>query len=346
MKFPKKVILLSVLCLLSTPLLSQEENPLDESESSDKDTLVYFEDFSHLLNLKLYTLIKSNSVTVRYDEEKLILEPNSPVSLGVGFNYKGLGLALGIGLPQSKKNKEKYGKTTRLDIQLNLNTRMIVGLGYFQMYRGYYNSNPGSFVEWNEPYYPVIKDMRTISMGLSAFYVFNHKRFSSKAAFTGTQIQKRSAGSLALGLYGNYDEAYSPEGFVPKEFADSIATDLDIKSFRYFATGVMFGYMYTWVFAKNFFLHLSGIPGFGYKNVQMDFVESDGGTEQKPDFQIYLRGAIGYESKHFYLGITASTLIRNIEYKDYDLAISTNSFRFFVGKRFNVSGKKSRKTSK
>jgi hypothetical protein len=123
-------------------------------------------------------------------------------------------------------------------------------------------------------------------------------------------------------------------------FADSIATDLDISSFKYYAIGISCGYMYTWVFAKGFFLHGAAIPGAGYKNVQMNFAQQSGDPEHKPDLQLYLRGAFGYEFKHFYLGITASTLIRNVEYKDYDLNMSTNSFRFFVGKRFDLSKKK------
>jgi hypothetical protein len=311
--------------------------------SQGNDTIVYFEDLSDLLNINIYTLVKSNSVTIRFEDEKLILRPNSPVSLGFGVNYKGLGIALGLGLPHTQERNDKFGKTSRLDVQMNLNTRWLMGTGYLQIYQGYYHANPGDFTEWGKPNYPTLQEMRTVSLGASAFYVFNHKKFSPKAALSRTQLQKHSAGSLALGLYGSYNEASSPDGFIPKEFADSIATDLDIQSYKFYSIGVMFGYMYTWVFAKRFFLHGSVIPGIGYKNVQMNFTQEGGGTEHKPDGQVFLRAAFGCELKCVYLGVTASTLIRNVKYKDYDIDMSTDSFRFFVGKRFDVTRKKSRK---
>jgi hypothetical protein len=218
-----------------------------------------------------------------------------------------------------------------------------MGMGYLQIYKGYYHANPGDFTQWDQPNYPTLPDMRTVSLGATAFYVFNHKKFSPKAAWSSTQVQRRSAGSLALGLYGNYDEVSSPQGFIPREFSDSIATDLDIKSFKYYSIGVMFGYMYTWVISKNFFLHASAIPGVGYKNIRMNFTSEGGGTEHKPDAQLFLKGTFGYESKHLYLGIMASTLVRNVKYKDYNLDMSTDSFRFFIGKRFNLSRKNSSK---
>ena len=209
------LLYLFVWVIFSPPIFSQVETDVESSYSIEKDTLPYIEDRSNLLNLRIYTLVKSNSVTIQQEDDNVVLRPNSPVSLGFGFNFKGLGLSLGFGLPVSKERQEKYGKTRRLDIQANLNTRRIVGLGYLQIYQGYYMANPGDFTEWNQPNYPTLPDMRTLSLGASAFYVFNHKKFSSKAAFTRTQIQRRSAGSLALGLYGNYDDVNSPEGLIP-----------------------------------------------------------------------------------------------------------------------------------
>ena len=334
---------LKVICLPLLIFISIQAFSWHSAASKKEDTVIYFEDLSHLFNANIYTLVKSNSVIFRFREDRLILRPNSPVSLGFGVNYKGLGIALGIGLPHTKERIDKFGKTSRLDVQMNLNTKWLMGAGHLQIYQGYYHANPGDFTQWNHAYYPALPNMRTLSLGATAFYVFNNKEFSPKAALSRTQIQKQSAGSFVLGLYGNYDEANSPEGFIPKEFADSIATDLDIQSYKYYSLGVMFGYMHTWVIRKKFFLHGSIIPGLGYKNVKMNFAREGGGTEHKPDAQVFLRAAFGYELRHFYLGITASTLVRNVKYNDYNIDMSTDSFRFFVGKRFDLSKKKSGK---
>jgi len=265
------------------------------------------------------------------------LVPNSPSGIGVGFNYSGLGLSLGIGLPQSSSNRNKYGTTKRFDVQMSLYSRLIGGDAYFQLYKGYYNSNPGDFVDWNKDYYPQIPEMQTISIGMNAYYVFNHKKFSNKAAYSRTQIQKKSAGSVALGYFFNYDEVDSPDGFIPKEIPDSIGSDFNVKSFRYFATGVSVGYMYTWVISKSFFLNGSLIPGIGYKDIKVTDGQGESGVEKQPHAQLLIRGAFGYENKHFYAGLTGMTLIRNIEYKDYNINLATEQLRITIGKRFVIN---------
>ena len=56
-------------------------------------------------------------------------------------------------------------------------------------------------------------------------------------------------------------------------------------------------------------------------------------------FQLTIDGALGYENKHFYAGLTGMTLIRNIKYGEYEIDLATEQVRFLVGKRFGI-GKK------
>jgi len=307
--------------------------------SQTDTTQTFYTDKSELLALKAHLLLKNNALEISTNDQRLRLVPNSPLGIGVGFNYSGLGLSLGIGLPQSSGNKNKYGTTNRFDIQGSLYSRLIGGDGYFQIYKGYFNSNPGDFMEWDKDYYPTIPEMRTISFGVNAYYVFNHKKFSNKAAYSRTQIQNKSAGSIALGYFLNYDDVDSPQGFVPPEYHDTIGNDFDIKAFRYFATGISVGYMYTWVISKSFFLNGSLIPGFGYKDIKITDGAGENGIERHPHAQLLVRAALGYENKDFYAGLTGMTLIRNIEYKDYEINLATEQVRFFIGKRFNVKRK-------
>lgn len=299
-------------------------------------TEVYYTDQSDLLALKAYFLYKVNTLEIVNDKERLILAPNSPLGIGIGFNLKGIGLALGIGLPQSANNLKKYGSTSRFDMQMSIYAKRIGGDAYLQLYKGYYNVNPQDFVQWDKDYFPQIPDMHTISFGANAYYIVNHKRFSNKAAYSRTQIQQKSAGSVTLGYFLNYDEADLPKGVIPEEFPDSIGYDFDIRSFRYFATGISIGYMYTWVISSRFFINGSFIPGFGYKDIKLTDGKGESSVEKQPHIQLLLRGAIGYESRHFYAGLTGSTLIRNITYKDYDINLATEQIRFSIGKRFRI----------
>jgi hypothetical protein len=176
--------------------------------------------------------------------------------------------------------------------------------------------------------------MESISTGLNANYIFKHQKFSSKAAYTQTQIQDQSAGSFTLGFFINYDEVNSPNGFIPSEIPDSLATDFSIRSFRYFATGFSIGYMYTWVLSRHFFLHGSLIPGLGYKNIRLSDNEGISESENQPHVQLQLRAGLGYEHRFFYMGIYGFSLVRNIRYKSYDIDLATEQIRFYIGKRF------------
>ena len=322
------VKILLILCIVSIQV-----NSVFSQTSVNNE---YISDYSHLLALKTYLLIKANSVAIINNKDRITLVPNSPLGIGAGFNFKGIGLALGIGLPHSTESITKYGRTDRFDMQASLYSSHLGGDAYFQYYKGYYNANPGDFVNWDKEYLPQIPAMQTISFGANLYYVFNNKKFSNKAAYSRTQVQLKSAGSFVLGYFLNYDEVQSSNGFVPKEFPDSIAMDFDIRSFRYFATGISVGYMYTWVITDHFFFNGSFIPGVGYKDILLNTLEGEKDIERKPHAQLLLRGALGYETRYFYMGLSGLSLIRNIQYKDYDINIATGQLRIFIGKRFRI----------
>ena len=48
---------------------------------------------------------------------------------------------------------------------------------------------------------------------------------------------------------------------------------------------------------------------------------------------------MGYEFRSFYIGATGSVILRSFKYKDYEVDLGTEQFRFIIGKRFDVSRK-------
>jgi hypothetical protein len=308
--------------------------------SDPDDSIIYYLDYSDLLAFRIYTNTKWNALDINKDENTLQLRPNGPTALGVGFNYKSYGLGIAIGIPKSASSNEKYGKTNRFDLQVNLYTQKIGIDGFVQFYKGYYIANPEDFIEWENDYFPQLPGMKIYSIGLNAFYIFNSNKFSYKAAFVRNQVQKKSAGSLITGLFGQLDVAETELGFIPLEFPDSIRSNFDLKAFNTLAVGVTVGYLYTWVISKKFFLNIGLTPGFGLQAINLETIAGEKSTKYAPAGQLAARGALGFDSKYFYAGITGFTIWRSFKYKDYELGLATEQLRFFIGKRFDLSKKR------
>ena len=182
--------------------------------------------------------------------------------------------------------------------------------------------------------------MKIYSFGLNAFYIFNSNKFSYKAAFVRNQVQIKSAGSLICGIFSQLDVAETQQGFIPHEFPDSIRSNFDLKAFKTLAVGVTVGYLYTWVISKKFFLNIGVTPGFGLQAINLETITGEKSTEYAPAGQLAARGALGFDSKYFYAGITGFTIWRSFKYKGYELGLATEQLRFFIGKRFDLSKKR------
>jgi hypothetical protein len=304
-------------------------------------TDLYYEDLTDLLSLKLFTLTKSNTLSVIHPPDGSVnLKPNGNTGLGLGFNYKFIGIALSFGVPSSQASIEKYGNTNDFDLQVSFFGRKIGFDGYLQGYKGYYMANPQDHVDWNESYYPQVSDLRILSIGANAFYLFNSKNFSYKAAYLRNVVQKKSAGSFSTGIYFYQDLVTSDNGFLPDEVSDSTWSSFDLKQFNSLSIGISAGYQYTFVIKENFFISLQATPGLGYRRLSGNTDDEDLGIVNQLAGQILARAAIGYEFKHFYVGAMASTIVRSFKYKDFEVDLGTEQFRVMIGKRFDVGRKK------
>ena len=303
-------------------------------------TSLYFDDLTQLLSVRLFTLTKSNTLDIiNSTEGRITLRPNGNTNLGVGVNYKFIGIALSIGLPSTQSSIEKFGRTSRFDLQVSSFGKRLGFDGFLQGYKGYYMANPQDHVEWDKPYYPQISDLSVFSAGASAFYIFNNKQFSYKAAYLRNVVQKMSAGSFSAGIYFYQDLVKSNNGFVPQEVGDSIWSDFDLKEYNAISTGFSAGYQYTFVIRGNLFISLQAAPGLGYRYLSGRSVNGKLGVENQLAGQVLARLAIGYEFKHFYVGAMGSTIVRSFKYKDYTIDLGTEQFRIMIGKRFDVNRK-------
>jgi len=327
----KNLWLISVLLTGWISQIYSQDDTLGDSSNQ------YIEDLTQLFNLRVFTLTKLNTLEIINSPERIILRPNGNTNYGIGFNYKRLGLAVAFGRPLSQSSIEKYGLTNRLDMQFSMYGKRIGLDGFMQWYQSYYMANPSDYLNWDKPHYPQEKDLQVFSIGGSGFYLFNSEKFSYRAAYLRNEIQKKSAGSFSAGVFFYHDMLRSENGFVPSEFPDSVHADFDLKDFDATSIGILIGYQHTFVIGENFFINFQVTPGLGYRRLDVTAVDGESSPENNPAWQVYGRTALGYEFKWFYLGVMGSIVWRSYKYKDFEVDLGTEQFRFTIGKRFDIS---------
>lgn len=323
-----------LLVLFSLPLFSQIE--AEVSAKNTKSDTTYITDLTDKLSVRIYNIWKKTELRLTDIEtdKSLVLKPNGSTNIGLGFNYKWLGLGVAFGMPYVNNDDETYGKTSRFDFQLNLYGRSMGADIYFQHYKGFYISNPEQFIDLGKDKYPILENMELIAAGVSVYYFFNNKKFSYRAAFVRNEIQKKGQGSIIAGAYYGLNAALDNSGFVSDVLPDSVKAKFDINAFVSNSFGLSFGYTYTFVIAKHFFINLSLVPGLGV--VKSKIYSSADSHNFKPRLatRYIARFALGYEINSFYLGFTAYSTGSASEYDKILIEPKTGNIKFFVGKRF------------
>ena len=360
------LLFIVLICFILTKLFSQNIESVNSSLSLNKefknDTLQNQESsgkfksfFSYILDVKydttkiidlthklnIYTGFIGKFHSIELDNpdinKKIKYEPNGNTSIMVGFNYKWLGLGFNFSPGFLNKDDEIYGQSKRFDTQLNVYAKTFGIDAYLQYYKGFYLKNPDDFISWTNENFPLQPGLESLSFGLSAYYFFNNKKFSYKAAFNRTQVQKKSAGSLILGTHVNANVVNSAGGFIPSELPDSLTDYYNLDAYVTSSIGISCGYTYTLVFLKNFFINASLVPGLGYRSAT--FQNLDNNTKVNGDItgSLNARIALGYEGKHLYTGLTFVSFADSFNYESISISSSTGNIRFFIGKRFNAS---------
>ena len=110
--------------------------------------------------------------------------------------------------------------------------------------------------------FPLWKPIRTRTLILDGYYLFNGKRFSYAAAYDQSVIQRRSAGSLMAGaMYYHSHTQYAND-----EDADFILMMGDIGRIKQWQASVGVGYAYNWVPAKGLLVSAFAMPMLTFYN--------------------------------------------------------------------------------
>ncbi|MFN5356117.1 MAG: DUF4421 domain-containing protein [Bacteroidota bacterium] len=262
---------------------------------------------------------------------ELNYQPNTTLNMGVGATYRSLTLNLAYGFTFLNPD-EGRGKTRYLDLQAHLYGRKTIVDLFGQFYGGFFLEPKGT--GRSDSLYYVRPDLSLRELGASVQYMFNHRRFSYRAAALQNEWQVRSAGTFLLGGECFAGRARADSSIYPALI--SVDTVPDANRMRFFEFGPNFGYAYTLVIAKHVFITASLSISMDYNRTEY----SDGtvltveqGLSPNSIFRVYT----GYNSARSAVTFTfTNSRVSLASEASNSVSINTGNVRINYVRRFNA----------
>lgn len=252
--------------------------------------------------------ISRSGIEIGHNEKDY--SPNNPVRLGLGFSIRNtvVNLSSSFGIFPVEND---LGKTRSVDFQIhNYGRKFVVDL-FYQKYKGFYND------AGDVTLYP---DTSAQLIGGELTYVFNHGRFSTKAALEQTEKQLQSAGSFLIG-----GGAYHYKLRLEDAFG---ASKNNINNFQ---LGANAGYGYSWVINKYWLLSGMATVGINAGN-EVDVLE-DGKIKLYPT--AFARGGAGYHKDDWGIGMSFIVNNKLVYYTSDSFSLTSVNLQIIYVKHFD-----------
>lgn len=242
--------------LLFLATLCTSFSALAQMETQKTDT-AYYQPYPNKITGRFYFSRKFTTLLIRNASKgyEVRYRPNTTLNMGVGATYKWatLNLAYGFGFLNPEQGR---GKTKYLDLQFHSYGRKITIdlLGSF--YTGFYLTPKGKATDNDNEYY-VRPDLKINAGGATVQYIFNHGKFSYRAAFLQNEWQRRSAGTLLAGV-DVYGGSIQTDSTIVPTAVDAETAAIGLTEMRFFELGPSLGYAYTYVYKRHFFVTGAG----------------------------------------------------------------------------------------
>jgi len=309
--------------------------------TAKKDTN-FIESYYNDLIIRLYSGEKTHSLYLSdmNTPYRLRYLPNGYFNLGAGVNFRSFGLSLATRIPIFQNSINRHGETKRIGIQSYIySSKFTVDL-LTSFLKGYYLVNsPDHFPNYTKDKEYQRPDISSANIGVSINYIFNNERFSYRAAFSDTERQKRSAGSLIAGGSVISYQTKADSSIVPREIGSNyFMKSRDISEFGVLAINANMGYAYSLIFLRHGICTLSYILGAGIQDNTFDRELNDVINHWRFSMNHSIRVGVGYRFNRYYLrvGIIRSTQYTNLKYNDLSIGNGTNFMQVSLGKRFTL----------
>lgn len=301
-------------------------------ERTERDTL-YIEPYNKMLTTRSFLSQKYTIFGLQGQPgfRDIQYRPNTRIAIGVGATYRAITLNFGYGLNLLNQEKTK-GKTRYIDLQSHLyGAKWKIDL-FGQFYRGYYMFPRGYAAAASNGFY-LRPDLKVQELGVSAFHIYNNKRFSYRASFLQSEWQRKSAGSFLLGGSIIYGYLRADSSFVPSVL-DANYSQKDVRRLKYIEMGPGAGYAYTYVWKEHWFATASVTLSIDLGVVTETFADQNRVNNGiSPNFLV--RAGAGYNSSNWNVNFswfTSRTGIKG-QYSDGGYNVNTGNYRFTVATR-------------
>jgi len=302
---------------------------------ADYDTS-YVKDFRHRFNLSFLTEAKQNTINALSSSRKIInYQTNlSLPTYGIMFSYRWLNAQLSIPVPGISYTAPDRVNTRSYALGLGFTARKWYLKNFFEYFKGYYMSNPWVvFPAYKPGEIKPYNNMESITYYFTAYYGFNGNKYSHKALLWQSEIQKKSAGSLLMGVTGGYKWIASDQSIF-----DSEPLNAPVNAVQYYVLGLNIGYAYTFKIGKRFSLSGLIVPGANYITARYNSnVDSYIAYENSFGLNAEARLQLFWEKGNYYSGLGyTGYVLTNLLSDETPVGSTHNYIRFNFGYRFKL----------
>ncbi len=339
------LLLFTVFYFIYFPLSGNDSIPDLKSDSVlNLSEPVYKVSYADQLGIYLYGISKYSNFELREagqpNDSIIKYSPNSNFNLGAGFSYKWMGFSLAFNLGFINNDHTLKGKTSSVDLQLDIFTRRLLMNANLQAYKGFYWKNPEVFYpEWNTQDSLLLRpDITTFSFGFNGIYVFKHNKFSIRAPYQFTERQLKSCGSWLAGWRFSVYSMAADSSIVPQPLYDFYPEFSKLGSLGSISMGGSFGYTHTFVWGKYFFVNGLLLIGLNLQSLAVyDLEDEPLGSASALSSNATFRFSLGVNKPGSYYGLSFfsdSFLLKNPN--ETELSYSYGKFRIYYGLRFDL----------
>ena len=313
----------------------------------------YIEDQHYNYTVMLQNTNTYEEYTLRNSEgQSISFSPDPSYRLGpyLGWRWVFLGYTFDL-----KHINFRNNHTNKKEFDLSLYSSLLgIDLFWRQTGNDYHvqRMNLGEHIDCDPIRKAPFDGFKSSIKGFNLYYIFNHRRFSYPAAYSQSTVQRRSAGSMLLGigyteheLEVNWDKLTNlvdeklnknlTNGGTPEAKIDS---SLMFSKVKYSDVNVTCGYAYNWVFAKNWLFNASLSVGVAYNRSKSDnereHLDITNFSFKNVNLDGIGRFGIVWNNTHWYAG--ASTIIHSYNYKKKQFSTNNSfgSLNIYVGVNF------------